>query len=104
MDETRVVERDGVTDDVVERDSVTDDGVERREVVENVYAPAAPSHGDEQAVGAVVGGLAGAVVGGPVGAVVGGAIGAATGAAAGPADETSKDHKEVVVKREERSW
>ena len=57
MDETRVVVRD----------SVTDDGVERREVVENVYASAAPSHGDEQAGGAVSGGHAGAVVGGPLG-------------------------------------
>ena len=70
MDETRVVERD----------SVTDDGVARREVVGNLYAPGAPSHGDEQAGGAVAGGLAGAVVGGPAGPV---------GA--------------VVVKREERS-
>ena len=66
---------------VVERDRVTDDGVERREVVEKEYAPGTPSHWDEQAGGAVAGGLAGAavgaVVGGPVGAVVGGAIGAA---------------------------
>ena len=98
MDETRVVERD----------SVTDDGVERREVVKKEYAPGAPHHGDEQAGGAVAGGLAGAavgaVVGGPVGAVVGGAIGASTGATAGLADEASKDHEKVVVKREERSW
>ena len=82
--------------------------VERREVVEEEHAPGAPSHGDEQAGGAVAGGLAGAavgaVVGGPVGAVVGGAIGAATGATAGLADEASKDHEKVVVKREERSW
>ena len=93
---------------VVERDSVTDDGVERREAVEKEYAPGAPHHGDEKAGGAVAGGLAGAavgaVVGGPVGAVVGGAIGAATGATAGLADEASKDHEKVVVKREERSW
>lgn len=93
---------------VVERDRVEDDGVERREVVEKEYAPGAPSHWDEQAGGAVTGGLAGAavgaVVGGPVGAVVGGAIGAATGATAGLVDEASKDHEKVVVKREERSW
>ncbi len=97
---------------VVERDRVEDDGVERREVVEKEYAPGAPSHWDEQAGGAVAGGLAGAaagaavgaVVGGPVGAVVGGAIGAATGATAGLVDEASKDHEKVVVKREERSW
>ena len=93
---------------VVERGSVTDDGVERREVVEKEYAPGAARRGDEQAGGAVAGGLAGAavgaVVGGPVGVVVGGAIGAATGATAGLADEARKDHEKVVVKREERSW
>ena len=91
----------------VERDTVVDNGVERREVVQKEYAPGAPRHGDEEAGGAVAGGVAGAavgaVVGGPVGAVIGGAIGAAGGATAGLADEERKDH-EVVVEREERRW
>lgn len=94
----------------IERKTVTDDGVERHETIEKDYAPGAPRHGDEEAGGAVkggvAGGVAGAVVGGPVGAVVGGAIGAASGATAGAADEASKDHaakdEEVVVTREER--
>src|SRR5512140_1830077 len=92
----------------LERDTVVDDGIERREVVEKQYAPGEPRHGDEEAGGAVAGGVAGAavgaVVGGPVGAVVGGAIGAAGGATAGLADEQRKDHDEVVVEREERRW
>ncbi len=93
----------------VERDTVVNDGVERREVVEKKYAPGAEPHGDEQAGGAVAGGVAGAavgaVVGGPVGAVVGGAIGAAGGATAGLVDEEHKDNDdEVIVEREERRW
>ena len=93
----------------VERDTVVDDGVERREVIKKEFAPGALHHGDEEAGGAVAGGVAGAavgaVVGGPVGAVVGGAIGAAGGATAGLVDEENKDKDdEVVVEREERRW
>ena len=92
----------------VERDPVLDDGLDHHEVVEKVYAPGAEHHGDEKPGGAVAGGVAGAVVGavvgGPVGAVIGGAIGAAGGATAGLVDENHKDHEDVVVKREERSW
>ena len=94
-----------MTDRIVERETITDDGAERRETLREDYVPGAPRHGDEEAGGAVAGGVGGAVVGavigGPVGAVVGGAIGAATGATAGAIDEKSKDD-EVVVKREER--
>jgi phage tail tape-measure protein len=93
----------------IERKTVTDDGVERTETVEKHYDPGAPVHGDEQAGGAITGGVAGAavgaVVGGPVGAVVGGTIGAATGATAGAADEAAKDHEakdEEIITREER--
>lgn len=88
----------------VESETITDDGVERRETLRKDYVPGAPRHGDEEAGGAVAGGVAGgvagAVVGGPVGAVVGGAIGAVSGATAGAIDEKSKDD-EVVVTREE---
>ena len=94
-----------MTHGTIERETVTDDGVKRTETIEKEYAPEAPRHGDEEAGGAVAGGVAGAavgaVVGGPVGAVVGGAIGAASGATAGLADEETKDH-EVVVTREVR--
>jgi uncharacterized protein YcfJ len=94
-----------MTDRIVETETITDDGVERRETLRKDYMAGAPSHGDEEAVGAVVGGaigaVVGAIVGGPVGAVVGGAIGAATGATAGAIDQKSKDD-EIVVKREER--
>ena len=93
MTERRIVESD-----------ITDDGVERRETVEKDYVAGAP-HGDEEAGGAVAGGVGGAVVGavvgGPVGAVVGGAIGAASGATAGAIDQKDKDDT-VVVTREER--
>jgi uncharacterized membrane protein len=65
------------------------------------------AHGDEEAGGAVTGGIGGAavgaVVGGPVGAVIGGAIGAASGATAGALDDKRKD-EEVVVTREEKRW
>ena len=58
-------------------------------------------HSDEEAGGAVTGGIAGAavgaVVGGPVGAVVGGAIGAASGATAGLVDEETKPDKETTT-------
>jgi uncharacterized protein YcfJ len=94
-----------MTDRIVETETITDDGVERRETLRKDYVPGAPSHGDEEAGGAVAGGVGGAVVGaivgGPVGAVVGGAIGAASGATAGAIDQKSKDD-EIVVKREER--
>lgn len=104
----------------IERDPILDDGTVRRETIEREHAPGAPGDGDEQAGGAVVGGVAGAavgaVVGGPVGAVVGGAVGAAAGATAGLADESMRkdddvtvDHdvlpdEDVVVKHEERRW
>jgi phage tail tape-measure protein len=91
--------------ETIERKTVTDDGVKRTETIEKDYTPGAKDHGDEEAGGAVAGGVAGAavgaVVGGPVGAVVGGAIGAASGATAGLADEETKDD-EVVVTREVR--
>jgi len=90
-------------DQIPERETIIDDSVDRRETVETEYV-GTPRHGDEEAGGAVVGGVAGivvgAVVGGPVGAVVGGAIGAAAGATAGLIDQNSKDG-EVVVTREE---
>ena len=63
-------------------------------------------HGDEEAGGAVGGGVAGAVigavVGGPVGAIVGGAIGAVTGTTAGAIDQKAKEET-VVVTREVHS-
>jgi len=93
---------------IIERDTVLDGGVERRVTTEEEIAPGAPNHGDEQAGGAVAGGVAGAavgaVVGGPIGAVVGGVIGAAGGATAGLVDEERGDDEEVVVEREERRW
>jgi uncharacterized protein YcfJ len=88
----------------VERETIIKDGSEHREALRKDYVSGAP-HGDEEADGAVAGGVigavAGAVVGGPVGAVVGGAIGAATGATAGAVDQKSKDET-VVITREER--
>ena len=62
---------------------------------------------DEEAPGAVAGGVTGAAVGavagGPVGAVIGGAVGAAAGATAGAADEAAKaDDEEVVVEHRDR--
>lgn len=88
----------------VERTTVVRDGVERDETIEEV-GPVAPRHGEEEAGGAIAGGLGGAAVGaavgGPVGAVVGGAIGAATGATAGAVDErATDDDEEVVVERQ----
>ena len=87
-----------------ETETITDDGVERRETLRKDYVQDA-QHGDEEAGGAVAGGVAGAVVGavvgGPVGAVVGGAIGAASGATVGAIDQKDKDDT-VVVTREER--
>ena len=98
----------------IERTTVTDDGTERRETTETRVAPSTKQtiekgvpHGDDEAGGAVAGGVGGAavgaVVGGPVGAVIGGAIGAASGAAAGALDDKSKD-EEVVVTKVEKSW
>lgn len=88
----------------IERETITEDGLERRGTIEKDYVTGAP-HGDEEAGGAVTGGVAGAVVGavvgGPVGAVVGGAIGAASGATAGAVDQKAKDDT-VVVTREVR--
>jgi uncharacterized membrane protein len=97
----------------IERKTVTDDGTQRRETTETRDAPSTVQttekgvpHGDEEAGGAVAGGVGGAavgaVVGGPVGAVIGGAIGAASGATAGALDDKRKD-EEVVVTREEKS-
>jgi phage tail tape-measure protein len=99
-----------MTDDrTIERTTVTDDGDERRETTKTTDAPRTGQivekgvpHGDEEAGGAVAGGLGGAavgaVVGGPVGAVVGGAIGAASGATAGALDDKRKDEEVVVEK------
>jgi outer membrane lipoprotein SlyB len=91
-----------------ERQTTTNDGVQRTETIQRDSVAGTP-HGDEEAGGAVKGGVAGAVVGavvgGPVGAVVGGAIGAASGATAGAADETAKDHTaqdETIVTHEDR--
>jgi len=97
----------------IERTTVTDDGTERRETTDTKDAPSTTQtmekgvpHGDEEAGGAVAGGVGGAavgaVVGGPVGAVVGGAIGAASGATAGALDDKRKD-EEVVVTSEEKT-
>ncbi len=79
-----------------------DDGRERRETLRADYEPGIP-HADEEAEGAVVGGVVGAVagafVGGPVGAVVGGAIGAFSGAAVGTgveADEEARKDETVA--------
>ena len=96
----------------IQRTTVTDDGVSRRETIETDDAPSTRQtiekgvpHGDEEAGGAVAGGVGGAavgaVVGGPVGAVVGGAIGAASGATAGALDDKRKDDQ-VVIEREEK--
>jgi uncharacterized protein YcfJ len=91
---------------IIERETITDDGVERRETLRKDYVPGVP-HGDEEAGGAVVGGVAGAVVGavvgGPAGAVVGGAIGAVTGVTAGAIDQKDKDDTVVITREERRS-
>jgi uncharacterized membrane protein len=98
----------------IERKTVTDDGTQRRETTETKDAPTTTQtlekgapHGDEEAGGAMAGGVSGAavgaVVGGPVGAVIGGAIGAASGATAGALDDKRKDEK-VVVTRVEKTW
>ena len=84
------------------RETTTSDDAGHRETVVNDTAIGLP-HGDEEAGGAVGGGVAGAVigavVGGPVGAVVGGAVGAVTGATAGAIDQKAKEET-VVVTRE----
>jgi uncharacterized protein YcfJ len=91
---------------VIERETITDDGLERPRTIEKDYVSGAP-HGDEEAGGAVAGGVAGAVVGavvgGPVGAVVGGAIGAVTGVTAGAIDQKDKDDTVVVTREVRRS-
>ena len=88
----------------IEQQTVTTDGVDQPKTTETTTVSTAKPHGDEEAGGALTGGVAGAavgaVVGGPVGAVVGGAIGAASGATAGAVDEKAKD--ETVVTHEER--
>jgi phage tail tape-measure protein len=88
----------------IKQQTVTTDGEDRPKTVETTTVSGAKPHGDEEAGGALKGGVAGAavgaVVGGPVGAVVGGAIGAASGATAGAIDQKAKD--EVVVTHEER--
>ena len=91
---------------VIESETITEDGAEHREALRKDYVADAP-HGDEEAGGAVAGGVVGAVVGavvgGPVGAVVGGAIGAVSGAAAGAIDEKAKDDTVVVTREVRRS-
>jgi outer membrane lipoprotein SlyB len=93
-----------MTGRIDELETLADNSVERRTVLRGDYAPGITSC-DEEADGAigggVMGGVIGAIVGGPVGAVVGGAIGAATGATAGAIDEAKKDET-VVVRRVER--
>ena len=88
----------------IERETITEDIIEHRDTLRKDYQTGV-SHGDEEAGGAVAGGVAGAVVGavvgGPVGAVVGGAIGAVTGVTAGAIDQKDKDET-VVVTREVR--
>jgi uncharacterized protein YcfJ len=88
---------------IIKTETVTEGSLEPNETIEKTSVQATP-HGDEEAGGAVAGGVAGAamgaVVGGPVGAVVGGAIGAASGATAGEIDH--KTMYEVVVTHEER--
>jgi uncharacterized protein YcfJ len=85
-------------------ETITKEGVGPEETIETTSVQGGAPHGDEEAGGAVAGGVAGAavgaVVGGPVGAVVGGAIGAASGATAGAIDTRDKD--EVVVTTEEQ--
>jgi uncharacterized protein YcfJ len=87
-----------------ERETDTKEGLGPDETIQKTSVQGVAPHGDEEAGGALAGGVAGAavgaVVGGPVGAVVGGAIGAASGATAGAIDTRSKD--EVVVTTEER--
>lgn len=82
------------------RESTTDIPVQPAGTVTKETVLTTTHHGDEEAGGAVAGGVAGAVVGavvgGPVGAVVGGAIGATSGATAGLADEASKKDETVV--------
>ena len=85
---------------ITERETVTEDSP----TIDKTYVTRTPHHGDEEAGGAVTGGVAGAavgaVVGGPIGAVVGGAIGAASGATVGAVDTRKKDEiDEVVVER-----
>ncbi|HEV2006860.1 MAG TPA: hypothetical protein VGQ85_09625 [Candidatus Limnocylindrales bacterium] len=91
-------------DQTIERQTVTTDSTNQPKTTETTTVSGAKPHGDEEAGGALTGGVAGAavgaVVGGPVGAVVGGAIGAASGATAGAIDEKAKD--DVVVTRDER--
>jgi phage tail tape-measure protein len=88
----------------IEKQTVTTNALDQPKTIETTTVTGAQAHGDEEAGGALTGGVAGAavgaVVGGPVGAVVGGAIGAASGATAGAIDEKAKD--ETVVTQEER--
>jgi outer membrane lipoprotein SlyB len=90
--------------ETIKQQTVTTDGLDQPKTIETTTVSSAKPHGDEEAGGALTGGVAGAavgaVVGGPVGAVVGGAIGAASGATAGAIDEKGKD--DVVVTHEER--
>jgi outer membrane lipoprotein SlyB len=83
-----------------ELETLADNSVERCTTLRGDYAPGVTSC-DEEADGAIGGGVIGAIVGGPVGAVVGGAIGATTGATAGAIDEAEKDET-VVVRHVER--
>jgi len=97
--------RSSMTDQpTIEKQTVTTDALDQPKKIETTTVSGSQPHGDEEAGGALTGGVAGAavgaVVGGPVGAVVGGAIGAASGATAGAVDEKAKD--DVVVTHEER--
>jgi outer membrane lipoprotein SlyB len=91
-----------MTGRIDELETLANNSVERRTTLRSDYAPGVTSC-DEEADGAigggVIGGVIGAIVGGPVGAVVGGAIGAATGATAGAIDQQSRDET-VVVRRD----
>ncbi len=83
----------------INRESINDDGTRPSQTV--TKETVTTHHSDEEAGGAVAGGVAGAavgaVVGGPVGAVVGGAIGAASGATAGLVDEETKPDEETTT-------
>jgi outer membrane lipoprotein SlyB len=92
--------------ETIERRTITEDAGERPATIETDTVSGV-RHGDEEAGGAVAGGVvgavAGAVVGGPVGAVVGGAIGAAAGATTGAVDAKAKDDTVVVTREVRRS-
>jgi outer membrane lipoprotein SlyB len=92
-------ERPAMTErQTIERTTVTKEPLEKETTI---VTPGATRRDDEEADGAVAGGVGGAaigaVAGGPVGAVVGGAVGAAAGATAGAVDEATTDDRDDVV-------